>query len=870
LDAILQGIHLGDNVVWQVDEVEDYRSFAQPFAAQAIHDGFACVYIRFASHPPVLGPQPGLEILDLDPSTGFDPFCGRLHRLIEERGRECHYVFDNLSDLVAEWATDELLANFFQVTCPFLFELDTVAFFGLKLGIHQDGAVARIRDTTQILINVYRVKGERFFHALKVWDRYSSRMFLPHAVSDDELSPVIFSGEAAAVTAQARKEPLRSSSESIAPWESIFRKLLQYIDVSEETLAFPPEFVPLKQEFARMLLGAHPNFMRLVEEYFSLKDLFEIRRRIIGSGRIGGKALGMILARAILRRNLGEEEYERIMENHDSFYVGSDVFYTFLVNNDLFRLRLQLTRGEAVSPAEFEEIEERFLQGSFPQDVMNQFGHMLDYFGQAPIIVRSSSLLEDSFGNAFAGKYRSEFCVNQGTPEQRMENFLRCVRLVYASALNPDALSYRRKRGLAESDEQMALLVQRVSGAPFERSFFPSLAGVAFSKNLYAWSDRIDRSKGFIRLVFGLGTRAVDRTSSDYPRLVAVSHPDLRPEVGQAIARYSQREIDLLDFDSNSLVTREVKEVLGGFDYANLDLFVSLMKDGFVSDPTSLFIDTDSEALVLTFNNLIQRTDFVTLIGRVLEVIEKAYAIPLDIEFTAFVGPDRSIRINLVQCRPMNLPGTEGTTVMAPDDLPKERVLFRAHRLVCGGVVPDIRYVLYIDPEAYADLPHLDGKKRVGRLVSRINAHPDVIEGKCMMLGPGRWGTSHVDLGVSVSYADINNTSVLVEMAREEAGHAPEVSYGTHFFQDLVESQIIYLPLYPTDPREQFHIPFFMESPNCLTRLLPDATAYEKVVRVIDVKEAAPGFTIQLVADPQSQRAVCYLEQRDEADSGQL
>ncbi|NUN97758.1 MAG: phosphoenolpyruvate synthase, partial [Candidatus Omnitrophica bacterium] len=752
LDDTLLGIHLGDNVVWQVDELEDYRIFAQPFAAQAIRDGFACVYVRFAAHAPILTPQPGLEIIELDPSAGFDPFCSRLHRVIEERGRECHFVFDNISDLVAEWATDELLANFFQVTCPFLFELDTVAFFGLKLGNHQDRAVARIRDTTQILINVYRVGGQKFFHALKVWDRYSSKMFLPHLVSNDGLSPVIFSGEAAAVVARARREPLRLGSESIAPWESIYRRLLQYEGMNEAQLSSDPEFVLLRQEFALMLLGAHPRFMQLVEEYLGLDDLFEIRRRVVGSGRIGGKALGMLLARSILRRHLGPEEYDRIMESHDSFYVGSDVFYTFLVNNDLFRLRLQLTQGESVSHAEFEEIEERFLRGSFPPEVMAQFENMLDYFGQAPIIVRSSSLLEDSFGNAFAGKYRSEFCVNQGTPEQRLETFLRCVRLVYASALNPDALSYRRKRGLAESDEQMALLIQRVSGAPYKRSFFPTLAGVAFSKNLYAWSDRIDRTKGFIRLVFGLGTRAVDRTSSDYPRLISVSHPDLRPEVGNAIARYSQREVDLLDLDGGALVTRTARVVLGGFDYPNQDLFVSLMKDGFVSDPTSLFIDSDADSLVLTFNNLIKRTNFVSLFGRILEVIEKAYCIPLDVEFTAFIGPDREIRINLVQCRPMNLPGTEGVVVDIPREFPEDRVLFRAHRLVCGGVVPEIRYALYIDPLAYANLPHAEEKRGVGRLVGRINRHPSVQHGKCMMLGPGRWGTSHIDLGVSVSY----------------------------------------------------------------------------------------------------------------------
>ncbi len=245
----------------------------------------------------------------------------------------------------------------------------------------------------------------------------------------------------------------------------------------------------------------------------------------------------------------------QILEAHDSFYIGSDVFFTFLVNNDLFRLRLQLTRSSHISDDEFGEVERRFLEGKFPPEIIEQFGNMLDYYGQAPIIVRSSSLLEDSFRNAFAGKYRSEFCANQGSSEERLEAFLRAVKLVYASAVNPDALSYRRAMGLENRDEQMAILVQRVSGMPYKKYFFPSLAGVACSRNLYAWTDRIDATKGLIRLVFGLGTRAVNRVGNDYPRMIAISHPELRPEYGVRIAKYSQWEADVLDLEKNEFAT---------------------------------------------------------------------------------------------------------------------------------------------------------------------------------------------------------------------------------------------------------------------------------------------------------------------------
>lgn len=859
LDEVLQGIRLGDNVVWQVDCLDDYLHFVRPFAEQAIADGRRLVYLRFAEHEPVLQPREGIETITLDPAPGFDSFSGEVHNIIADRGKEVFYVFDNLSALVKMWATDELLANFFQVTCPFLFELDTVTYFALTRGLHAHSAVARIRDTTQILVDVYRIDESLYIHPLKVWDRYSPQMFLPHLASGDDWSPVFQSGDAAAVSATARRHPLQGTAGSIAPWDSVYRRLSTYRTVSHAALSQDVELLALRNELTGMLTGHQPRFSELAQRYFTLDDLFAIRDRLVGSGSIGGKAAGMLLARRILVTGEDGADFARVLEDHDSFYIGSDVFYTFLVNNDLFRMRLQLTRSSHISAEEFEAVEQRFLEGSFPQAIMEQFRNMLDYFGQAPIIVRSSSLLEDSFGNAFAGKYRSEFCANQGSPEQRMEAFLRAVKLVYASALNPDALSYRRKRGLGESDEQMAILVQRVSGMPYRGRFFPSMAGVAFSRNLYTWSDRLDPAKGVIRLVFGLGTRAVDRVGRDYPRMIAVSHPQLRPEVGSRIASYSQHHVDLLDLDSNALVTLPVAELLAHRDHPNLHLLVSVMSDDHLQDPISAIVDGPPESFVLTFNNLIRRTDIVRTLGAMLEKLERSYGHPVDTEFTASVGRDDKVRVNLLQCRPLWLPGTAGPVSM-PEDVPADRVLFRASRMVNGGVVQGVKYIVYVDPGWYDSIPSRETKAALGRLVGRINSHPAIAEGKVIMMGPGRWGSANIDLGIKVGYADIDNTSVLVEIAREEGGHVPEVSYGTHFFQDIVEDQVIYLPVYPDDPQCEFNTAFFEDAPNKLCDLLPDARDMESLIKLIDVAASAGGARATLVADPQARRAICYLE----------
>ncbi|MCX6011005.1 MAG: phosphoenolpyruvate synthase [Chloroflexi bacterium] len=719
LDKLLHGLRPGDNVVWRIDRLEDYSYFAEPFAEQAIGDGFDCVYLRFAPHPPVLKPRPGLSTVQVDPGRGFDYFAGEVHRIIEERGSGVCYVFDSLSALVNEWATDELLANFYQLTCPYICELGDVAYFSLMRGQHGYSTVARIRDTTQILVDVYHVSGNTYVHPLKVWGRYSPQMFLPHLISGADWSPVFKSGDAAALSATASKQHASILSDSVAPWDSVYRRLVRYKETTIELLDTAHDVGTLKKELTRMLIGNHDKLNKMADRYLALDDLFRVRDKLIGSGRIGGKTAGMLLARRILAEEKGEVDFSQVLEEHDSFYIGSDVFFTFLVNNNLFQLRLQLSKNPGFSRDEFAKVEQAFLAGQFPKEIVEQFRDMLDYYGQAPIIVRSSSLLEDSFTNAFAGKYRSEFCANQGSPEDRLEAFLRAVKLVYASALNPDALSYRRKQGLTEGDEQMAILIQRVSGMPYKQYFFPSLAGVAFSRNLFAWSDRIDPQKGLIRLVFGLGTRAVNRVGGDYPRMIAVSHPELRPEIGTQIAKYSQRNVDLLDLKANKFSTRPLAEVLADNDYPNLNFLVSLMADGYISDVFPL--GRPEGNIVLTFNNLVRQTGLVHIIGEMLTKLEKAWGQPIDIEFTAYVDHDGSAKVNLLQCRSLRLPRTSAGDTHIPDNLPEDRVLFRSTRAISAGVVEHIAYILYIDPKKYAETAAIDVKRSLGRVIGKLN-----------------------------------------------------------------------------------------------------------------------------------------------------
>jgi pyruvate, water dikinase len=852
LDGLLQGLRPGDNVVWQIDHLDDYTHFAELFAEQSIRNGSKCVYFRFASHPQVVQKRPGITIFEIDPTPGFDYFSGRVHEIIEKQGKGTHYIFDNLSALVNEWATDELLANFYQVTCPYIFELDDLAYFALTRGHHSHSTVARIRDTTQILLDVYHIDTNTYIHPLKVWGRYSPQMFLPHLVSQEVWLPISQSGDAASVLAASGKHLGNSSPDSTAPWNSVYRKLAQYKENAIDSPGVYSEITVLKRELSRMMLGNHEKLNRLSDRYLIADDLFNIRERLIGSGQIGGKAVGMLLARRVLQEEPGKIDFSEILEEHDSFYIGSDVFFSFLVNNNLFRLRLQLSKKPQLSRDEFDQVEQLFLHGQFPKETLEQFRDMLDYYGQAPIIVRSSSLLEDSFTNSFAGKYRSEFLANQGNPEERLEAFLQALKLVYASALNPDVLSYRKRQGLSEGDEQMAILVQRVSGMPYKQYFFPSLAGVAFSRNLYAWTSRIDPKKGMIRLVFGLGTRAVNRVGGDYPRMIAISHPELRPEAGIQIAKYSQKKVDVLDLKANQFVTESLTSVLEGDDYPYIELMVSSMTDGYLHDIQSF--DKADKDTVLAFENLIKRTPFVKIFGEMLAKLEKAWEQPVDIEFTAHIDSQRNIKINLLQCRSLQLPKTSGATVVVPQNIPQKRILFQSELTISAGIVSDLRHIIYVDPKQYADISAIE-KKSMGRIIGKLNEILSKKDGKIILMGPGRWGSTNIELGINVSYADIDNIAVLVEMANEKAGYEPEVSFGTHFFQDLVEAEIMYVPIYPNQEKTNFNASFFEDSPNIFNKILSDFPAFAKVVRVIEVPSG-----VQIVVDPRTRNAVCFLQ----------
>ncbi|OPY05363.1 MAG: phosphoenolpyruvate synthase [Syntrophaceae bacterium PtaB.Bin038] len=847
LDHVIGHLQAGDNVVLQVDSIVDYKDFVTPFVREALENNERVVYMRFARHAPLLEETRKIAVYKLNPDAGFESFSTQVHDIIRQEGRGVFYVFDSLSDLLLAWATDMMIGNFFAITCPYLFELNTVAYFAILRGRHSFKTVARIRETTQVLLDVHHSEGKACVHPLKCWQRYSLTMFLPHIREGEEFVPIVNSADAARLFAHLADRSAVDAERHLDYWDRLFLKAREI--AGDESAA--EEKTKLVDQLSRVLIGREKRMLSLVREYFTLGDLLDIKDRLIGTGFIGGKSVGMLLARNILRRDRGFD-WQRHLELHDSYFVGSDVFYSYIVQNGWWKtLMTHKTREGYFESAR--ELRSRMLAGTFPREVTEQFQRMLEHFGQSPIIVRSSSLLEDAFGNAFAGKYESYFCVNQGTPERRYEIFEESVRRVYASTLNEDALTYRLQRGLDRQDEQMALLIQRVSGTSRKHYFFPEVAGVGLSYNPFVWKQGLDPRAGMLRIVLGLGTRAVNRVENDYPRIVALDAPLVKSHGGIAEARrFSQHDVDLLNLEDNRVHSLSLLQVI----QEGLDIRLDLIgvRDEETSERERAAGRPGEEVWILTFDELLSRTDFTAVMSRMLRTLESVYRYPVDIEFTANVDAEGRIQVNLLQCRPFQTKG-QNLQVEIPDRIPRKKILLRQEGNFMGGSVSQgIARVIYIDPKGYTKLT-LSEKYDVARLVGRLN---NLIERRedmpTALFGPGRWGTNTPAMGVPVKFSEISRIAVIAEIAYRDGTLIPDLSFGTHFFQDLVETDIFYVAIYPEREKVIFNGGWLEALPNRLPDLLPQEDRYADVVRVCDVREK----NLRLVSDVVRQRLICY------------
>lgn len=619
------------------------------------------------------------------------------------------------------------------------------------------------------------------------------------------------------------------------------------------------EATSVRVALIKRFISEQLEFVGIAKRYLTIRDFNDIVRRIIGpdegGGLIGGKAGGMILGARILQREAARDPDAPVKDIAvpDSWFVRSDVMQHFIRHNDLHEFLDQKYKPIEEVRQQAGMLLNLFRNADFPPEVSDQMRGVLEEAGEHPLIVRSSSLLEDRFGTAFAGKYRSIFVVNHGTMEERLDQLLGAIAEVYASTLMPDPISYRQRHNLLDFTESMGILIQKLVGRAAGRYFLPTWAGVGFSWNPYRRNPRIDPADGLARVVFGLGTRAVDRTAQDFPRMIPLGQPAVRTEARTAdIIRFSQRRADVIDLQEHRFGAVPVEEVMeqAGMIPGARSVF-SIEENGYLRPMMGDSVLGDASRLVVTFDGFTRTRSFPETIRWALRTLEKAYGCPVDIEFAS-----DGERFHLLQCRPQAVRGAE-QKVRVPSDVPPERRIFSAHRDIESAEVEDLQYVVLVDPRDYNRLETEDRRVAVAQTISRLNA---ALEGRRFaLLGPGRWGSKDTRLGIRVGYSDLHNTRLLVEIARRQGGYVPEVSFGSHFFQDLVEADIHYLALYPDEDGVVFADGFLRGSENALTSLLPDAEPLADVVRVIDVPAATGGLRLHVAMDGRRQEALGYL-----------
>ncbi|MFH1052414.1 MAG: PEP/pyruvate-binding domain-containing protein [bacterium] len=646
-----------------------------------------------------------------------------------------------------------------------------------------------------------------------------------------------------------------------APLSEVLEAVKKYLRLfSAEQLQSVDEIIGLRVGLIYRFLSENLTYINVAKNYLTIKKFDGLLDRVIGpangNGKLGGKSSGLILARQIIRDKRIENSLFEKVRTPKSRYLTSDALFEFLHYNALEEFVFLKYQNIEDIRQEYSFLEYVFKNSHFPPEAIQTLNMIVDDFEGKPIIVRSSSLLEDSFEAAFSGKYKSLFISNTGSKEERLASLMNAIAEVYASSFGPDPIEYRRERGLLDFREEMGILIQQVVGNQIGKYYLPSYAGVAFSNNEMRWSTRIKREDGIIRLVAGLGTRAVDRTIDDYPILIAPGQPGLR--VNQTVednVKYSQHYVDVINLEKNSFetihFTELVEECKGNLP--SIEKIVSFNKGNTLVEPISSMDDFVKEDMIITFNNLISRTDFIKTINSILKELQDAYMGPVDVEF-ASDGND----FYLLQCRPQSKT-MSGEKVKIPSNIPYYTKIFSASKFVNNGTVKDIEYVVYVDCSQYKLLTTAEQMKTTGTIIGKLNSI--LPKRKFILIGPGRWGSKgDIKLGVPVIYSDINNTAMLIEVARIEGGYLPEVSFGTHFFQDLVEANIKYLPLYPDEEGNILNENFFRGIRNSLPKLLPDFAEFQNVIKVLKVDDYKKSGKLHVYMDGDLNQALAFVQ----------
>ena len=599
---------------------------------------------------------------------------------------------------------------------------------------------------------------------------------------------------------------------------------------SQERKQFEPQLTAAKVTLIRRLLSTRVPYISVAKTVFSTHDLLEINRRKIGRGVIGSKAAEMLLSNRILH-NSEDEDIRSAVGNIESIFIGADEFYNFVMSNNLMKWYDQKYKEDADLWKDYPQLQEDFSKGEFSDEVINGLRNVLNTFDGEPFIVRSSSLLEDSFTHPFNSMYRSIPLANQGSQEENLEALLDAIRTIYASAFNPNALTYRRKNGLVDYDEQMGILIQRVPGDNYGPYHFPDISGIGASKSPFRWSPESIKDEGFLRFTLGMGAHATERNGDDFAHIIELTDPNKRHTTFTADeSTLTQKSMMVINLKTNQPELLDVQDVLSG-KYPALHLMAQKkVGDRF----SSMQRGEDTETYYVTCKDLIERTNFTRLMRDILHTLERKYEKPVLVQFTASIDTsdsmDPQFKIQIHNCRPYLLPD-KIKQPLPPSMDNDRRKLFTTNLFVGNGVIRDISYVVYIDPKYYNKI-YGKNKLEFCDLLDDINQK--LRNETFIVVGASRFGTTE-NHGIPTEYRDLSNAKAIVELSGTTDQYLSDPFCGTRFFQALMESGI-YPIITNADNLEEVDLSFFTDSKDLADDWVGIPPKFRNCVRILPTK----------------------------------
>ena len=387
-----------------------------------------------------------------------------------------------------------------------------------------------------------------------------------------------------------QEERLFSLVKTIGRKESEVSEILDIIQSYRNQMDAKSSYSPMEKwvlaELSHRFLTTDETLIDRVVDHLLIEDFEPLLARNIGSsktsGGIGGKGAGLFIAEQILKRAAINDPLLDGIKTPKTWYLATDQLDEFLKYNNMEELNAYKYNSISYIRMTYDDIVSKIKNLRLTPHIMQTLTILLDDLEQVPIIVRSSSLLEDRSQSAFSGKYKSLYLSNQGTKKERLDALADAILEVYSSQYNPDSFQYREKRHLLHVSEKMGVLIQEVVGTKIGPYYMPLFAGVAFSENAISWSPRIRRESGLVRMVMGLGTRAVDRVNNDYSLLFSPENPGFKINQNpNDVLHYSQKYIDVMNLESSAFETVEVEHLLKtwGHEIPKLSKLVSVYHD---------------------------------------------------------------------------------------------------------------------------------------------------------------------------------------------------------------------------------------------------------------------------------------------------